>query len=287
MMRTKCGNHEPPGSSAMQQRQEQDGPANSWFEGLRSVFSRDPAARNYFEVLTTYPGVHAIIWHRLNHLLWNAGLKWLARFLSTIARLLTGIEIHPGARIGRRFFIDHGMGVVIGETAEIGDDCTLYHGVTLGGTTWQKGKRHPTLGNNVVVGAGAKVLGPISVGDGARVGSNAVVVRDVPPEATVVGIPGHIVRQTKSAPVDHRQAIAKKIGFDAYGMTQEMPDPLANAINCMLDHIHAMDQQMQAMCKSIRRLGGELDNVELPDLGTCDLEPTGEGKDDTPAKIVD
>ncbi len=258
-----------------------------WTESLRSVFDRDPAARNYFEVLTTYPGVHAIMWHRLNHLLWQAKLRWLARFLSTVTRLLTGIEIHPGARIGRRFFIDHGMGVVIGETAEIGDDCTLYHGVTLGGTTWQKGKRHPTLGNNVVVGAGAKVLGPVTVGDGARIGSNAVVVKSVPAEATVVGIPGHIVRRKESGPVDHRQAIAKKIGFDAYGMTQEMPDPLANAINCMLDHIHAMDQKMQAMCESIRRLGGELDDVTLPDLGSCDIEPTSPENGGGPEKIVD
>ncbi len=276
-----------PGSTTMQNRQEQERRAGSWLESINSVFGRDPAARNYFEVLTTYPGVHAVMWHRLNHLLWNARLKWLARFLSTIARLLTGIEIHPGAQIGRRFFIDHGMGVVIGETAEIGDDCTLYHGVTLGGTTWQKGKRHPTLGNNVVVGAGAKVLGPIDVGNGARIGSNAVVVKNVPAEATVVGIPGHIVHRKDTGPMDHRQAIAKKIGFDAYGMTQEMPDPLANAINCMLDHIHAMDQKMQAMCQSIRLLGGELEDVQLPDLGTCDLEPSTTGKDETPAKIVD
>ena len=274
-----------PGSITMQNQQQQ--PASSWLESIQSVFGRDPAARNYFEVLTTYPGVHAVMWHRLNHLLWSAKLKWLARFLSTIARLLTGIEIHPGAHIGRRFFIDHGMGVVIGETAEIGDDCTLYHGVTLGGTTWQKGKRHPTLGNNVVVGAGAKVLGPIEVGDGARIGSNAVVVKNVPPEATVVGIPGHIVRRKETGPQDHRQAIAKKIGFDADGMTQEMPDPLANAINCMLDHIHAMDQKMQTMCQSIQLLGGELEDVELPDLGTCDLEPSATAEDEPPAKIVD
>ena len=149
-------------------------------EDIGSVFDRDPAARNFFEVLTTYPGVHAVIFYRLGHVLWNARLKWLARWLSTVARWLTGIEIHPAAKIGRRFFIDHGMGVVVGETAEIGDDCTLYHGVTLGGTTWKKGKRHPTLGNDVVVGAGAKVLGPIIIGPGARIGSNAVVVKDVP-----------------------------------------------------------------------------------------------------------
>jgi serine O-acetyltransferase len=242
-------------------------------EDVNSVFARDPAARNFFEVVTTYPGLHAVLLHRLSHRLWRLGLLWLARFLSTLGRLLTGVEIHPGAQIGRRLFIDHGMGVVIGETAEIGDDCTLYHGVTLGGTTWQKGKRHPTLGNNVVVGAGAKVLGPIHVADGARIGSNAVVVKDVPAEATVVGVPGRVVRAADGS-ADHRQAMAQKMGFDAYGVTQGMPDPVANAINCMLDHIHAMDRKMQLMCESLRRLGGEAPDVELPELGPCGVEPS-------------
>ena len=255
-------------------------------EDVNSVFARDPAARNFFEVLTTYPGVHAVLLHRLNHRLWGLGLCWLARFLSTIGRVLTGIEIHPGARIGRRFFIDHGMGVVIGETAEIGDDCTLYHGVTLGGTTWQKGKRHPTLGNNVVVGAGAKVLGPIRVGDGARVGSNAVVVKDVPPEATVVGIPGRVVQRSDGVDA-HRQAMAQRIGFDAYGVTEGMPDPVANAINCMLDHLHATDRKLQVMCESLHRLGAEIPDVQMPELGPCEVEsrsPTpDEPEGDTPA----
>ena len=152
-------------------------------EDIACVFDRDPAARNTWEVLTCYPGLHALVYHRFNHWLWGLGLKWLARLGSNIARWMTGIEIHPGAQIGRRFFIDHGMGVVIGETAVIGDDCTLYHGVTLGGTSWKKGKRHPTLGRGVVIGAGAKVLGPIEIGDGAKIGSNAVVVRDVPADA--------------------------------------------------------------------------------------------------------
>ena len=156
-------------------------------EDIQCVFERDPAARTAFEVLTTYPGIHAVLFHRLSHRLWNMGLKWLARMLSNLARLFTGIEIHPGATIGRRFFIDHGMGVVIGETTEIGDDCTLYHGVTLGGPTWDKGKRHPTLGRDVVIGAGAKVLGPITINDGVRIGSNAVVLKDVPAGTTVVG----------------------------------------------------------------------------------------------------
>ena len=154
----------------------------------------------------------------MNHGLWNIGLKWLARFLSHIARWLTGIEIHPGAKIGHRFFIDHGMGVVIGETAEIGDDCTLYHGVTLGGTSWQKGKRHPTLMSNVVVGAGAKVLGPITVGSGVRIGSNAVITKDVPEDGTVVGVPGRLVRKHDTADTEaeqQRHATAEKLGFDA------------------------------------------------------------------------
>ncbi len=256
-------------------------------EDIQCVFERDPAARNSFEVLTMYPGLHALMWHRLSHFLWNIHLKWLARFLSQTSRWLTGIEIHPGARIGRRFFIDHGMGVVIGETAVIGDDVTLYHGVTLGGTSWQKGKRHPTLGNDVVVGAGAKVLGPITVADGARIGSNAVVVKDVPKNTTVVGIPGHIVSvKDKDATSKKRKEFAKKIGFDAYGTSSAMPDPVANAIDCMLDHIHAMDTQMQNMCKSLKSLGTELDVVELPDLGGCDIssDTPPSGDDEKAAK---
>ena len=246
-------------------------------EDIRCVFDRDPAARNAFEVATTYPGVHAVLFHRLSHRLWNAGLLWLARMLSTIARWLTGIEIHPGARIGRRFFIDHGMGVVIGETAIIGDDCTLYHGVTLGGTSWQKGKRHPTLGNDVVVGAGAKVLGPIEVGDGARIGSNAVVVKPVPPGTTVIGVPGRLVDPTKGkGDQDRRHRMAEKMGFDAYGVTQDAPDPVAHAINCMLDHIHVMDQRMQAMCEQIKRITGEQPELDLPGLEACEIASTAE-----------
>jgi len=246
-------------------------------EDLNCIFDRDPAARNTFDVITSYPGFHALIVHRFSHKLWKWGLLWLARWLSTIMRWLTGIEIHPGATIGRRFFIDHGMGVVIGETAEIGDDCTLYHGVTLGGTSWNKGKRHPTLGNNVVVGAGAKVLGPITVGAGARVGSNAVVVKDVPAEATVVGIPGHLVKTRVSEvpkPEDHekRKAFAEKIGFDAYGTSDgDMPDPVANAVNAMLDHIHAMDNKMESMCKALKSLGMEIADLNLPELGPCKI----------------
>jgi serine O-acetyltransferase len=239
-------------------------------EDVRCVFERDPAARNSFDILTTYPGIHAVLMHRWTHWLWSHGLKWLARVFSNIARWYTGVEIHPGATIGRRFFIDHGMGVVIGETTEIGDDCTLYHGVTLGGTSWDKGKRHPTLCNNVVIGAGAKVLGPITIEEGVRIGSNAVVLKSVPAGMTVVGVPGRLVRQ-RAEPDDRRQAIAAKMGFDAYGATSDMPDPVATAVNGILDHIHAMDQRLEEMCKGLKQLGAEIGDLQLPDLGSCAL----------------
>jgi len=236
-------------------------------EDINSVFDRDPAARNFFEIITTYPGVHAVIFHRLSHALYKRDFKWIARVLSNIVRWYTGIEIHPGAKIGRRFFIDHGTGIVIGETAEIGDDVTMYHGVTLGGTSWQKGKRHPTLGNNVVIGAGAKVLGPITIAAGGRVGSNAVVTKDVPEGATVIGVPGRVIEQDMSDKADQRAQTAKKIGFDAYGVAQDAPDPVATAINCMLDHIHVMDEKMERMCKSLKALDAELDDIQIPKLG--------------------
>lgn len=240
-------------------------------EDIACVFERDPAARNWFEVLTTYPGLHALQAHRLSHWLWTHQLKWIARFLSSIARLLTGIEIHPGAKIGRRFFIDHGMGVVIGETAEIADDCTVYHSVTLGGTSWKAGKRHPTLLDGVVVGAGAKVLGPITIGRNARIGSNAVVVKDVPDDATVVGVPGRVVAKS-STQAEKRQAIANKIGFDAYGTTQDMPDPVAKAVNQILDHIHVMDEKQDLMCKALKSLGAHMDDIKLPELSSCEID---------------
>jgi serine O-acetyltransferase len=239
-------------------------------EDIRVVFDRDPAARNTWEVFTCYPGLKAIWGHRLSHWLWTHRFRWLARLLSQVMRWFTLIEIHPGAVIGRRFFIDHGAGVVIGETTEIGDDVTLYQGVTLGGTSWAKGKRHPTLGDNVVVGAGAKILGPFMVGAGARVGSNAVVVREVPPGATVVGIPARVVQELR-APSEKVVAIAKRMGFDAYGLSRDMPDPVAGAISAMLDHIHELDDRVIQLCQLLHKLDAhmpelELKKLELPDF---------------------
>ncbi|MEA3406158.1 MAG: serine O-acetyltransferase [Pseudomonadota bacterium] len=240
---------------------------------INCVFERDPAARNTFEVLTTYPGLHAIIWYRLAHWFWNKNLKWVSRFISTLARWLTGIEIHPACKIGERFFIDHGMGVVIGETAEIGDDCTLYHGVTLGGTTWQKGKRHPTLGNRVVVGAGAKVLGPIEISDDARIGSNAVVIKPVPEGRTVVGIPGRVVEQKEPEKDKRRAKMAEKIGFDAYGVKQDAADPVEKAIYSLLDHIQAQDEKLETLASELKKMGGSSIDMHLPRLDDAVLEP--------------
>ena len=207
-------------------------------EDLSVVFQRDPAARNYFEILTTYPGVHALILHRLAHFLWSIKLKLIARIFSHLARILTGIEIHPGAQIGRRFFIDHGMGIVIGETAIIGDDCTLYHGVTLGGTTWKKGKRHPTLKDNVVIGAGAKVLGPITLGNNSKVGSNAVVVNDIPNDTTAVGIPAKIIKSGEKL---------KK--FSAYAVEKNSQDPVLQSIDEILKTLEHQQKEIKALKK--------------------------------------
>jgi len=205
-------------------------------EDIDCVFQRDPAARSRFEVITTYPGVHAILLQRIAHRLWRARLRYPARLLAWLARLVTNIDIHPGARLGRRFFIDHGAGVVIGETAEIGDDVTLYHGVTLGGTTWNKGKRHPTLGDGVVVGAGAKILGAIALGAGVRVGANSVVVKDVPARRTVVGIPGKVVLRD-----DDGIAGALGINLDHH----LIPDPVGRAIACLMERIETLEARLQ------------------------------------------
>jgi serine O-acetyltransferase len=231
------------------------GMLNRLREDIAVVFERDPAARTTWEVLTCYPGLHALVWHRaVSHRLWGLGLRWAARWLAHWSRWLTGIEIHPGATIGRRVFIDHGMGVVIGETAVIDDDCTLYHGVTLGGTSWNAGKRHPTLGKGVVIGAGAKILGPILVGDGAKIGSNAVVVRDVPAGATAVGIPARILVGRDEA---QREDQAAKLGFSAYAIAADMNDPMVQAIHRLIDHATTTDARLQTLIARLQEGGYE------------------------------
>ena len=207
-------------------------------EDVACVFERDPAARSTWEVVLTYPGVHAVWIYRLAHALWQRQWYLLARCLSALGRFLTLIEIHPAARIGRRFFIDHGCGVVIGETAEIGDDVTIYHGVTLGGTSWHRGKRHPTLENGVVVGTGAKILGPVRIGAQARIGANAVVIQDVAPGMTVVGIPGREV-----LPPERRRILAHGIDLDHH----LMPDPVGKAIASLVERIHDLEEQIKAL----------------------------------------
>ena len=221
---------------------------------IQSIFGRDPAARSVLEVLVCYPGLHALWGYRISHWLWGHGLKLLGRWVSHLFRALTGIEIHPGATIGPGFFIDHGMGVVIGETAEIGDDCTLYHGVTLGGTSWNPGKRHPTLGKGVVIGAGAKVIGPILVGDGAKIGSNAVVVRDVPAGTTAVGIPARILVDDDAA---RREDRAARMGFSAYAIAADMNDPMVQAIHRLIDHAAATDARIEALIGQLKNGGLE------------------------------
>ena len=223
-------------------------------EDIAIVFERDPAARTHWEILTTYPGVHALLMHRVAHFLWQKRLFWLARFSSHLARWLTGIEIHPGASIGHRVFIDHGMGVVIGETAIIGDDCTLYHGVTLGGTSWNKGKRHPTLEKGVVIGAGAKILGPITLGAGAKVGSNAVVVKDVPANATAIGIPARILEET---PVD-KKAEANPASFTAYAVVDDNEkfnhEAMAIALQALMEKSAKQDLKLAEMTLQLQLL---------------------------------
>jgi len=221
-------------------------------EDLKAVFERDPAVRSAVEVFFCYPGFHAVTLHRFAHALWIRKFYFLGRLVSHLSRFLTGIEIHPGARIGRGFFIDHGMGVVIGETAEIGNNCTLYHGVTLGGTSWAKEKRHPTLGDNVIIGSGAKVLGPFKVGDNAKVGSNSVVVKEVPADATVVGIPGKVVMQT-----DHKSAERPTLEHG------QLPDPSAKAISCLFDQIRALEEQVKELTATQSELRKELSGTRL------------------------
>ncbi|WPP47536.1 serine O-acetyltransferase [Pseudomonas sp. AN-1] len=237
-----------------------------WRDDVRCVFQRDPAARTTFEVLTTYPGVHAILIYRLAHRLWRSGWRYPARLLAFVARLVSNVDIHPGAVIGPRLFIDHGAGVVIGETAEIGEDVTLYHGVTLGGTSWRKGKRHPTLGDGVLVGAGAKVLGPISVGNHARVGANSVVVQDVPDGCTVVGIPGKVVRLREAGRPN------------PYGIDLDhhlIPDPVGKAIACLLERIDSLEQQVEQAGLVAAGRQQQFYQGCAPDNAICDSDCAG------------
>ena len=213
-------------------------------EDMAIVFERDPAARSYLEILTTYPGVHAILFHRLAHQVWKIKFFWLGRAISHISRFLTGIEIHPGAVIGNRFFIDHGMGVVIGETSIIGDDCTIYHGVTLGGTSWKQGKRHPTLEDKVVIGAGAKILGPITIGRGAKVGSNAVVIKDIPADTVAVGIPARLVKDNS----------IKTSTVRPYAVAKDEGDPMVKSVNALLEKVAKQEKALDDLSAKILKI---------------------------------
>ncbi len=231
-------------------------------EDIDSIIARDPAARNAWEVVTCYPGLHAVVMHRWAHCCWKREWKWLARFISHLARGLTGIEIHPGATIGRRVFIDHGMGVVIGETAEVGDDCTIYQGVTLGGTSLHRGaKRHPTLGRGAIIGAGAQVLGAFTVGEGAKVGSNAVVSKEVPPGATAVGIPARIIE--KNVENAKEQAAARM--FAAYGLTPNADDPLSKALHGLIDNASTQEDQILKIMTALKAAGIDCETVPEKD----------------------
>ena len=240
-------------------------------EDIACILERDPAARSAFEALTCYPGLHALVLHRRAHWCWTHGLLWLGRFISHIARFLTGIEIHPGATIGRRVFIDHGMGVVVGQTAEIGDDCTIYQGVTLGGTSLTKGaKRHPTLGRGVIVGANAQVIGGFTVGDGARIGSGAVVVKPVPPGATAVGNPARVILAEADAA---REAAAAKMGFSAYGVTQG-DDPVAQAMKGLIDNASGHEHQIALLWQAIEKLSSGARELPGSDCVPQDAQTT-------------
>lgn len=237
-------------------------------EDMAAVRERDPAARSSLEVLLCYPGIHALVLHRIGHALWINGFRTCGRLVSHVSRWLTGIEIHPAVRVGRRVFIDHGMGVVIGETAEVGDDCTIYQGVTLGGTSLEQGKRHPTLGARVVVGAGAKVLGPFTVGEDANIGSNSVVLKEVPPGATVVGIPARALARHADAERPEADP-AVHPAFAAYGVTRNGDDPLSVALHRLIDHVAAQDRRIDEMQAELKRMGVQLEK---------DCEPLDAGR---------
>lgn len=218
-------------------------------EDIQTVFARDPAARSALEVIFWYPGFHALLFHRIAHKLWELRFRWIARGVSQVGRLFTGIEIHPGAKIGRRFFIDHGMGVVIGETSEIGDDVLMYHGVTLGGVSLEKKKRHPTIESHVVIGTGAKILGPVTIGRNSKIGAGSVVVKDVPPYSTVVGIPGRVVFRS---PVEAGRNDELDHG--------ELPDPENRALQCLMDQVRRLDQQIHEMREELKRSREDKEN---------------------------
>ncbi len=229
-------------------------------EDIRCILDRDPAARTRWEVVTCYPGLHALWMHRVANWCWRHGLRWVGRFASNLGRFLTGIEIHPGATMGRRVFIDHGLGIVIGETAEVGDDSTLYQGVTLGGTSLTKGaKRHPTIGRGVIVSAGAKVVGGFTVGDGARIGANSVVLKEVPPGATAVGIPARILHKEADAA---REESANRMGFSAYGLSPNADDPLIKALHGLIDHAAAQQREIERLVAALERSGIAIDDVK-------------------------
>ncbi len=246
---------------------------NALFDEVDSIIARDPAARHRWEVITCYPGLHAVWLHRVAHFLWNSGLQWVARFWSMLARLLTGIEIHPGAKIGRRVFLDHGLGIVIGETAEIGDDCTIYQGVTLGGTSLYKGvKRHPTLGKGVVISAGAKVLGGFTVGDGARVGSNAVVLKEIPAGATAVGVPARILHPDLPSSANGSDVNDKKAYFSAYGITPNVDDPVSMALKGLIDATLEQEAKIKLLEIQLAKLSGSA----VVDSGDASKPSTGQ-----------
>ena len=246
---------------------------NALFDEVDSIIARDPAARHRWEVITCYPGLHAVWLHRVAHFLWNSGLQWVARFWSMLARLLTGIEIHPGAKIGRRVFLDHGLGIVIGETTEIGDDCTIYQGVTLGGTSLYKGvKRHPTLGKGVVISAGAKVLGGFTVGDGARVGSNAVVLKEIPAGATAVGVPARILHPDLPSNENGSDVNDKKAYFSAYGITPNVDDPVSMALKGLIDATLEQEAKIKLLEIQLAKLSGSA----VVDSGDASKPSTGQ-----------
>jgi serine O-acetyltransferase len=246
---------------------------NALFDEVDSIIARDPAARHRWEVITCYPGLHAVWLHRVAHFLWKSGLQWVARFWSMLARLLTGIEIHPGAKIGRRVFLDHGLGIVIGETTEIGDDCTIYQGVTLGGTSLYKGvKRHPTLGKGVVISAGAKVLGGFTVGDGARVGSNAVVLKEIPAGATAVGVPARILHPDLPSNENGSDVNDKKAYFSAYGITPNVDDPVSMALKGLIDATLEQEAKIKLLEIQLAKLSGSA----VVDSGEASKPSTGQ-----------